>query len=94
MKGMLRILMSVTALALTLYLVTGSGLSEAWAKGPGGGHGTTSGITQPGNTQGSPGASSGNNAQDSKSGKGTKQKDQPTENIGFNYGGIKWTYGQ
>ena len=61
MRGVLRILVSVTALALTLTLVTGSGLSEAWAKGSGGSHGTTSGITQPGNTQGSTGASSSNN---------------------------------
>ncbi len=50
MKGMLRILVSVTALLLTLYLVTGSGLSEAWAKGSGSSHG----------------ASSSNNAQDKK----------------------------
>ena len=53
MKSILKILVSVAALALTLTLVTGSGLSEAWAKGSGGSYETTSSITQPGNTQGS-----------------------------------------
>ena len=79
MKSILKILVSVAALALTLTLVTGSGLSEAWAKDyPGQLYRATSSITQPGNTQGSPGASSSNNTQDvRKSGGNTKSSGTP-----------------
>ncbi len=77
MKGILRILASVTALAFALILVTGSGFSETSAKGPGGSHGTASNITQPGSIQGS---------------KGTKNQDSPTESVGFNYGKIEQKY--
>jgi hypothetical protein len=54
-------------------LITWIEFSEAWAKRPGGK--TTSNITQPGNTQGSPGASSSNSAQTTnKRTGGDKQK--------------------
>jgi hypothetical protein len=64
MKGTNIVKALMVLLVSTICLITWSGLSEAWAKGPGGR--TTSNITQPGNTQGSPGALSGNSAQRKK----------------------------
>ncbi len=48
---------------LGLWLITWGGLSEAWAKGPGSFHATTSHITQPSATQGNSVTSSGNQGQ-------------------------------
>jgi hypothetical protein len=77
MTGQLVLLAAV--FALVLYPVIQMDNPEAWAKKPGGRHGTTTGITQSGNTQtgsqalsagsntqGSPGTSSSNNAQSEK----------------------------
>jgi hypothetical protein len=77
MKGQLVLLAAV--FALVLYPVIQMDMPQAWAKGPGGRHGTTTGITQSGNTQtgsqalsggsnpqGNPGASSSDNVQSKK----------------------------
>ncbi len=70
MKSTSLVTMLMMVLLAAFCLITWSGLS--WAKGPGGFHGTTSHITQPAKTQGSPGASQGYSAKSSKGSKGTK----------------------
>ncbi len=51
MKSTALVRTAMMALVAVFCLITGNGFSEAWAKGSGGSHGTTSRITQPGNTQ-------------------------------------------
>ncbi len=86
MKNTSLVITSMMVWVSTFCLITWNGSSEAWAKGPGGGHRTTSNITQPSNTQGSPSVSSNNNVQDSKSGKGTKQQDRSIEISDYGFG--------
>jgi hypothetical protein len=87
MTGQLVLLTAV--FALVLYPVIQMDNPEAWAKKPGGRHGTTTGITQSGNTQtgsqalsagsntqGSPGTSSSNNVQFKKKKKSSGASDQ------------------
>ncbi len=64
MKNTSLVIKSMMVLVSAFCLITWNGSLEAWAKGSGGSHGTNSAITQPGNTQGSPGASSSNKAMD------------------------------
>jgi hypothetical protein len=84
MKNTSPVIKSMMVLVSAFCLIAWSGFSEAWAKGSGGSHRTTSNITQPGNTQGSPGALSGNSVQDSKGSKGTKKP--PFEIKDFSFG--------
>ncbi len=50
MKSAAFVTMLMMVLVAAFCLITWNGFSEAWAKGPGGGHVPTSGITQSGNT--------------------------------------------
>ncbi len=71
MKSTALITRLMMVLVAGFCLITWSGLS--WAKGPGGFHATTTHITQPTNTAGSPSSSPGYSAKGSKDSKGTKE---------------------
>jgi hypothetical protein len=85
MKNTSLVIKSMMVLVSVFCLIARNGSLEAWAKGPGGSHRSTSNITQPGNTQGSPGASSGNSVQDSTQ-KGAGSKASP--DLSFKFGTV------
>ncbi len=83
MKSASFVTMAMMVLVAALCLISWNGFSDAWAKGAGGFHGTTSHITQPSNTQGSPSSSPGYSANSAKSSKGSKGTKDPYMQYNF-----------
>ncbi len=72
MKSTSLVTTSMMVLVSAFCLIAWSGSLEAWAKGPGGSHRTTSNIAQP--TQGNPNVGSSNTAHSKKKPTGDKLK--------------------